>query len=208
MAFSPLVSDIEDALRLGAHAVGYTLYVGSPEQDRDIAQFMKVRQDAERAELPLIVWAYPRGEFIDKIGGRDTLYAIDYAARVGSEFGADLLKLNWPFKIKDKSKGEYDKSPGFKAYKQWEEKEDIERVHKIVHTASVPVMFSGGELKPTVKGTIKKARICMDAGAMGIIIGRNAWGRDTLEESLRVAKRLYSVVTDGRYIMPKDSIGL
>ena len=42
-AFSPLNASVEDAVRLGADAVGYTLYVGSPAQDQDFLQFMQVR---------------------------------------------------------------------------------------------------------------------------------------------------------------------
>jgi hypothetical protein len=37
-----------EAVRLGADAVGYTLYVGTPGQERDFAQYLRVREDAER----------------------------------------------------------------------------------------------------------------------------------------------------------------
>ena len=47
-AFSALTGSVEDAVRLGADAVGYTVYVGSPAQDRDFDQFRRVRLDAER----------------------------------------------------------------------------------------------------------------------------------------------------------------
>jgi len=45
-AFSPLTGTVEDAVRLGADAVGYTIYVGSPAQDRDFLQFLEVRKEA------------------------------------------------------------------------------------------------------------------------------------------------------------------
>src|SRR4051812_36845093 len=95
-AFSPLDASVEDAVRLGADAVGYTLYVGSPAQDRDFLQFNQVRQDAEKYGMPIIIWAYPRGEAVKTKGGVDSLYAIDYAARVALELGADVVKLNVP----------------------------------------------------------------------------------------------------------------
>jgi len=47
-ALSPLHASVEDAVRLGADAVGYTLYVGTPAQDADFAQYRTVRQDAQR----------------------------------------------------------------------------------------------------------------------------------------------------------------
>lgn len=71
-------------MRLGAAAVGYTLYAGSPAQDADFAQVRVVRQDAQRLGMPLIVWAYPRGEAIEHKGGKDSFYAVHYAARTAS----------------------------------------------------------------------------------------------------------------------------
>jgi class I fructose-bisphosphate aldolase len=95
-ALSPLHASVQDAVRLGADAVGYTLYVGTPAQERDFAQFQSVRRDAERFGMPLIVWAYPRGTAVAAKGGKDSLYAVDYAARTASELGADVVKVNFP----------------------------------------------------------------------------------------------------------------
>ncbi len=95
-SFSPLTSSVEDAVRLGASAVGYTLYVGSPAQDRDLQQANDVRRACEKYGMPLIVWSYPRGSAIKAKGGQDSLFAVDYAARVACEVGADIVKLNVP----------------------------------------------------------------------------------------------------------------
>ena len=46
--------------------------------------------------MPLVVWAYPRGRDIEAKGGKGTLYAQDYAARVAEELGADIVKLHEP----------------------------------------------------------------------------------------------------------------
>jgi len=72
-AFSPLTGSVEDAVRLGADAVGYTLYVGSPAQDKDLAQCNAVRKDCEKYGLPLGIWAYPRGSAGKAKGGSDSL---------------------------------------------------------------------------------------------------------------------------------------
>ena len=95
-AFSPCHASVDDAVRLGADAVGYTCYIGSPRQDEDFSQFGRVRREAERAGMPLIMWAYPRGKHMEAKGGRDSLYAVDYAARVAQELGADVVKVNYP----------------------------------------------------------------------------------------------------------------
>ena len=44
---SPLLASVEDAVRLGADAVGYTLYIGSPQQSADFTQFRHVREEAD-----------------------------------------------------------------------------------------------------------------------------------------------------------------
>jgi class I fructose-bisphosphate aldolase len=103
-ALSPCNASVEDAVRLGADAVGYTLYVGSPKQEEDFIQVGKVRQDCDRFGMPLVIWAYPRGRDMEKKGGRDSFFAIDYAARVAMEMGADVVKLNMPKLNPDKDK--------------------------------------------------------------------------------------------------------
>src|SRR5436190_22743013 len=59
-ALSPVHASVAEAVRLGADAVGYTLYVDTPAQEQDFAQFRTVREEAQRLGMPLIVWAYPR----------------------------------------------------------------------------------------------------------------------------------------------------
>src|ERR687887_2662934 len=103
-ALSTTNASVEDAVRLGADAVGYTLYVGSPRQDADLHQLKGVREDCDRYGMPLIIWAYPRGSAIEGKGGRDSFYAIDYAARMAMEMGADIVKLNMPKIDPDKDK--------------------------------------------------------------------------------------------------------
>src|SRR5512136_770504 len=87
-AVSPAFASVEDAVRLGADAVGYTVYVGSPRQETEIREYGRVRQWCERFGMPLVVWAYPRGRDVEAKGGRGTLFAQDYAARVAEELGA------------------------------------------------------------------------------------------------------------------------
>ena len=101
-ALSTTNASVEDAVRLGADAVGYTLYVGSPRQDQDLHQLKGVREDCDRYGMPLVIWAYPRGTYIEEKGGQHSLYAIDYAARMAMEMGADVVKLNLPSPEPDK----------------------------------------------------------------------------------------------------------
>jgi class I fructose-bisphosphate aldolase len=183
-SFSPLTGTVEDAVRLGADAVGYTVYVGSPAQDRDFLQFAQVREAAQRLGMPVVVWAYPRGEAVAKKGGKESLYAIDYAARVALELGADIVKLNYPVASeKDKdSPAPYNTlqlSP-FAAFR------------KVVESAGrALVLVSGGEKVGDVE-LLDKVRSSMDAGATGIIFGRNLWQRPKAD-ALRVTRELHAI---------------
>ncbi|MBX5466402.1 MAG: fructose-bisphosphate aldolase [Firmicutes bacterium] len=182
---SPLNAGVEDAVRLGAVAVGYTLYVGSPRQDEDFRQFQTVREQAERYGMPVIVWSYPRGAAIEAKGGRDSVYAVDYAARVAQELGADVIKLNVP-KVDPERLAQ---AP--KAYQRsWTVEEALRQV--IASAGRSLVIFAGGE-RGGVEETLAKARLCMEAGASGLIFGRNVWQRpypDALEVSHAVHRLL------------------
>jgi len=188
-AFSPLTATVEDAVRLGADAVGYTLYTGSPAQDRDIAQAMQVRADCERYGMPLIVWSYPRGEAIGKKGGKDSLYAVEYAARVAQEIGADVVKVNYPVA------GEKDKeAPSPYNTMSLTADQMFERVVKAA--GRTMVMVSGGE-KMSDEDLLKKVRTTMSAGATGIIFGRNLWQRKH-DDALAITRKVHEIFREHR----------
>lgn len=186
-ALSPLNSRVEDAVRLGADAVGYTLYVGSPRQDDDFRQFMEVREAAEKYGMPLIVWSYPRGEAVEAKGGRDSLWAVDYAARTASELGADIVKINFP-KLAPPEKRE--KHP--KPYNELEES-DEQRIQRVVASAvNTFVLLSGGE-KGNDADVLQKVRLSMEAGAIGMIFGRNVWQRP-YDEALQLVDQIKQIL--------------
>jgi fructose-bisphosphate aldolase, class I len=185
---SPCIASVEDAVRLGADAVGYTLYVGSPLQAEDFEQFRKVRTDAERYGMPIIVWAYPRGEAIEAKGGRDSLYAVDYAARVANELGADIVKVNVPSINPEKD------AAAPKPYNTMQVSRE-EAVRMVVESAGrTLVLFSGGEMQGE-GSVIDKARIGMDSGATGLIFGRNIWQRP-FDEALALSKQILDMMRD------------
>ncbi|HEX7119666.1 MAG TPA: hypothetical protein VF212_12805 [Longimicrobiales bacterium] len=180
-AFSPLTSTVEDAVALGADAIGYTLYVGSPRQDDDFLQFLKVREQCEKYGMPIVVWAYPRGAAVEKKGGRDSLYAVDYASRLAHELGADVIKLNVP-KKSDKDA----QQPKPYNELEWSYEEGVRRV--VESAGNSMVLFSGGS-KISDEDLLDKARLAMDQGATGLIFGRNLWQRP-MDEALAITERI------------------
>jgi class I fructose-bisphosphate aldolase len=182
-ALSPLHAGVAEAVRLGADAVGYTLYVGTPAQEHDFAQLRQVREEATRFGMPLIVWAYPRGSAIDGKGGKDSFYAVDYAARVASELGADIVKVNFPHP---------EKRTGVPAPYDGEFTAQ-QAVDAVVRSANrTLVLISGGE-KAGDEAMLAKAQESLEAGATGLIFGRNVWQREH-DESLRFVARLQEIL--------------
>jgi fructose-bisphosphate aldolase, class I len=170
-AFSPTNASVEDAVRLGADAVGYTLYVGSPRQDDDLLQLKGVRQDCDRYGMPLVVWAYPRGSAMETKGGRDSFYAIDYAARMAMEMGADIVKLNMPKLNPEKDKD----SPA--PYNEMEVSQEEAIRHVVASAGRSLVVLSGGSKVDDDK-LLEQTRFIMEAGGSGVIYGRNVWQRE------------------------------
>ena len=169
-ALSTCNASVEDAVRLGADAVGYTLYVGSPRQDDDLAQLRGIREDCDRFGMPLVVWAYPRGSAIDEKGGRDSFYAIDYAARMAMEMGADVVKLNMP-KL-DPEKDTSAPAP----YNEMEVSQE-EAVRQVVESAGRSLVVLSGGSKIDDDQLLQQTRYIMEAGGTGVIYGRNVWQR-------------------------------
>src|SRR5919198_1691338 len=170
-ALSTTNASVEDAIRLGADAVGYTMYLGSPRQDADLHQLKGVREDCERYGMPLIVWSYPRGSAIDGKGGANSFYAIDYAARMAMEMGADVVKLNFPKFDPEKDKDQpapYNEMDASAA----------EAVRQIVESAGRSLVVLSGGSKTDDETVLSHTRTIMEAGGSGVIFGRNVWQRE------------------------------
>lgn len=144
--YSPLLCTVSEALELGAVAVGYTIYVGSEFESKMTSEFSQVVREAHQKNIPVIGWMYPRGK---SIAGKDEKELIAYAARMGLELGADIVKVKYPG--------------------------NFEALKRVVQAAGkTKVVVSGGakEEKETFLSMVKTA---IKAGAIGMAVGRNVW---------------------------------
>jgi class I fructose-bisphosphate aldolase len=183
-AVSPLSASVEDAVRLGADAVGYTVYVGSPRQDEGIRAFQKVRADCERLGMPIVLWSYPRGRDVDAKGGKGTLYAQDYAARVAEELGADVVKLHEP---------EADNERCPEPYRSLRES-PAARLRRVVRSAGkVLVLFSGGVKQDDDQAVLRKVSLYMQSGATGVMFGRNMWLR-SFDHAVALTRQVHPIM--------------
>ena len=99
-----------------------------------------VRRDAERLGIPTIIQAYPRGEAVGEKRRQGESWAIEYAARVAAEVGADVVKINFP--TESPSPG----SPKPYDTTKFSPEESIGRAVK--SAGKTLVLVSGGEKEP------------------------------------------------------------
>lgn len=176
-------SYVEDAVRIGAAGIGYTMYYGSSMQVEDLPQLATVREECDRFGMPLIVWAYPRGVYVEEKGGKESSYAIESATRMAVEMGATVIKANLPVPTKP----DFFENSDVPEYYRKVEKElqalspkeqKWERAKRVVEAAQgIPVLFSGGS-KIGDNDLLENAQACIDAGCFGFIFGRNMWKRE------------------------------
>jgi class I fructose-bisphosphate aldolase len=193
-AFSSCNASVEDGVRIGADAIGYTLYVGSPKQEEDFIQLGKVRQDCDRYGMPLVIWAYPRGRDIEAKGGRDSLYAIDYAARVAMEMGADVVKLNMPKLNPEKDKN----APA--PYNEMKISQE-EAIRLCVESAGRSLVVLSGGSKIDDEKLLQQTRMIMGAGGSGVIFGRNVWQREW-SAALEIVEQIKETLLKHRVRIP------
>lgn len=154
---------VDEALELGAVAVGYTIYVGSDHEQEMIAEFSKIEKEAHDKNLVVVGWMYPRGIHIKSDTDRDTLA---YAARLGLELNADAVKIKYTG--------------------------DRESFKWVVEAAGrAKVFVVGGPKTETPEELYETTKEILEAGAVGLAVGRNIW---QAKEPLEVAKRLADLV--------------
>lgn len=217
------VGSIEDALQLGASAIGISLYVGSKHIRDDLERAGRLREQSLRAGLPLVVWAYPRGPGLDSdmegFEGQtqaDSLLWVHYAVVVASEVvGADIVKTKFPEPVKPANRKAYDtyvgklakRNSSFAAYKYLEpqskpEKPETPLTHEQhvyragIVVGSVPstiVIFSGG---PKAKGDPTEALVKETAMIMDAGGEGGIYGRKVWGVPVEDGLRAAGAITD------------
>ena len=143
-----------------------------------------MREDCDRYGMPLIIWAYPRGAYVEKKGGQKSLYAIDYGARLAMEMGADVVKLNLPSP---------DPNPDSPApYNELEVTQE-EAVGHVVSSAGRSLVVLSGGSKLDDDHLLEQTRFIMECGGSGVIYGRNVWQREH-SEALEIIEQIKEIM--------------
>jgi len=184
-----VTATVEDALRLGCAAIGFTIYPGSEHQFDMIEELRQIALEAKAYGLAVVVWSYPRGGDLSK-EGETALDVTAYAAHTAALLGAHIIKVKPPA-------AHLEQSEAAKVYKS----ENIDtttlsaRISHIIQSSFAGkriVVFSGGAAKG-LEGLYDEIRAIRDGGGFGSIIGRNTFQRpreDALE-MLNTIIRIY-----------------
>ncbi len=186
-----ITASVADAVRLGCAAIGLTFYPGSEKSYEQIEEARELIREAKDAGLASVVWSYPRGGDLDKVG-ETALDVAAYAAQMTAQIGAHILKLKLPApdffdpemkKLYDKNKIPYATI--------------ADRVQHIMQSALGGrriVIFSGGPQKSDAD-VMDDARGIRKGGGYGSIIGRNCFQRPR-KKALELLDKMIAVYAD------------
>jgi len=160
---SAQICTVKEALKLGASAVGFTIYIGSKYEEEMIEEFSKIQDEAHKRNIPVVVWIYPRGGKVKNDVSRENMA---YAGRVGLEIGADIVKMKYGGK-----------------------KENLKWAVKSADRCKV--VIAGGS-KKNEKDFLKEVKEVMESGAIGLAVGRNVWqSKDPLGLTKKIKKIVF-----------------
>ncbi|HEY0753370.1 MAG TPA: class I fructose-bisphosphate aldolase [Ktedonobacteraceae bacterium] len=174
---SALTSGVEDALRLGCVAVGFTIYPGSSERTTMYEQLRDLIAEAKAAGLAVVVWSYPRGSSLSK-EGETAIDVVTYAAQIAAQLGAHIIKVKLPG-----AKVELPEAQ--KVYQKYNIPVSTlaERVQHVIQSSFNGrriVIFSGGATVGDEQ-VFEEVRAIRDGGGFGSIMGRNSFQRNKPE---------------------------
>ena len=176
-----VTAGVQDALRLGCAAIGFTIYPGSDAAYEMMEEIAELGREAKSYGLAVVIWSYPRGGNLSK-EGETAIDICAYAAHMAALLGAHIIKVKPPTEFLELEAAK-------KVY--LERKIDIStpaaRIRHVVQSCfngKRIVVFSGGEAKD-IDGIYNEVRAIRDGGANGSIIGRNTFQRPR-EEALKM----------------------
>ncbi|MFN8943290.1 MAG: class I fructose-bisphosphate aldolase [Pseudobdellovibrionaceae bacterium] len=185
---SALTSSVDDALRLGCAAIGFTIYPGSAERKIMYEEIAEASWQAKKAGLAVVIWSYARGEQLSK-DGETGIDVIAYSAHVAAQLGAHIIKVKPPT-------AHIEQSAAAKVYQEQGIRIQTlaERTRHVVQSSfngKRIVIFSGGEAKGT-PALLEEVTQLAQGGAFGSIMGRNAFQRPK-KESIELLQQVMGI---------------
>ncbi|RVV99012.1 class I fructose-bisphosphate aldolase [Mesobaculum littorinae] len=183
-----VTASVDDALRLGCAAIGFTIYPGSDMALDMFEEIVEMRKEAAAKGVATVIWSYPRGEAISKSG--ETAADISaYAAHIAALLGAHIIKVKL-------STDHLEQAEAKKSFEQGgiDISTQAARVAECVRSSFNGrrlIVFSGGAKKGE-DSVYEDARAIRDGGGNGSIIGRNSFQRSR-EDALAMFDKLVNI---------------
>jgi class I fructose-bisphosphate aldolase len=183
-----ITASVDDALRLGCSAIGFTIYPGSSCALDMFEEISAMREEAAAKGVATVIWSYPRGEALTKAGETGIDIAA-YAAQIAALIGAHIIKIKL-------STDHLELAEAKKVY----EAQSIDiasQAARVKHCMDASfagrriVVFSGGASKGA-DSVYDDARAIRDGGGNGSIIGRNSFQRSR-EDALSLLSDLVDI---------------
>jgi len=159
------VCSVEEALRLGADAISLHINVGAPSEHEMLMKLGNVADECDSLGVPLLAMMYPRGPTISSEYDPEM---VAFAARIGAELGADIVKTNYTG--------------------------SVETFQRVVQGCPVPVIIAGGPKGKTERDVLEAVFGSIKAGSVGVSIGRNVF---QYENPAGMTKALSAIVHRG-----------
>lgn len=186
-----VTASVEDALKLGCVAVGFTIYPGSINFKKMYEEIRGIAQKAKRNGLAVVIWSYPRGSGLSK-EGETAVDVVAYAVQIAAQLGAHLIKVKPPSEHIELEEAK-------KVYEKYKIPIGTlsERVRHVIQSGfngKRVVIFSGGPAKGREE-IMEEIRQIKEGGGFGSIIGRNSFQRprdealDFLDEVINIYKK-------------------
>ena len=146
-----IVASPKEIKEMGATGVSIHVNLGNKYDGEMLADLGRVSRECEELGLPLLVMIYPRDEINGEIKTFTDVEHVKHAARVAFELGADIVKVPYTG--------------------------SAESFKEVCDGVDIPVVIAGGA-KGSEEAMLKSISDCVDAGAAGVSVGRNAFQAD------------------------------
>ena len=141
-----LVNNVERCIKMGADGVSIHVNLGADTEADMLRDLGEISLICIEWGMPLLAMMYCRGQ---KIDNEYDVKVVKHGARVASELGCDIVKVNYTG--------------------------STESFSEVVEGCSIPVVIAGGEKMETVQEVLEMVRGMKDAGGAGVSIGRNVF---------------------------------
>ena len=170
-AYRVLVSPTH-AAHLGADAFILFLILGVQEGAMfadNVRAVAAAAEEAHKVGLPLLVETVAWGS---RVTDRKDADLLAFGCRMAAELGADAVKTEWTG--------------------------DVASMRQVIEGCPAPVLVLGGPKTDTPEPTLAATRGAMDAGAKGVVYGRNVWQAD---DPVDVARQLREIIHGGAVLV-------